>query len=88
LTVDGLPADAKHTVVEHFRIDRAHSNAFTTWQEMGSPESLSQEQRERLERDAQLQLLDSPQSVAAGNGKVHLQFGLPRQGMSLLRLRW
>ena len=88
LTVDGLPADAKHTVVEHFRIDRAHSNAFTTWQEMGSPESLSQEQRERLERDAQLQLLDSPQSVAAGNGKVHLQFVLPRQGMSLLRLRW
>ena len=88
LTVDGLPADTKHAVVEHFRIDRAHSNAFTTWQEMGSPESLSQEQRERLERDAQLQLLDSPQSVAAGNGKVHLQFGLPRQGMSLLRLRW
>ena len=88
LTVDGLPADTKHSVVEHFRIDRAHSNAFTTWQEMGSPESLSQEQRERLERDAQLQLLDSPQSVAADNGKVHLQFGLPRQGVSLVLLRW
>jgi xylan 1,4-beta-xylosidase len=88
LTVDGLPADAKHAVAEHFRIDRTHSNAFTTWKEMGSPESLSQEQRERLERDAQLQLLDSPHSVPVDNGKVHLQFALPRQGMSLLRLRW
>jgi xylan 1,4-beta-xylosidase len=88
LNVDGLPADAKHMVVEHFRVDRTHSNAFTTWKEMGSPESLSQEQRERLERDAQLQLLDSPQSVPVDNGKVHLQFALPRQGMSLLRVRW
>ena len=88
LSVDGLPGDLKHAVIEHFRIDRTHSNAFTSWKEMGSPESLSQEQRETLERDAQLQLLDSPQSVPVDNGKVHLQFGLPRQGMSLVRLRW
>jgi xylan 1,4-beta-xylosidase len=88
LNVDGLPATARHAVVEHFRIDRTHSNAFTTWKEMGSPESLSPEQRERLERDGQLQLLDSPQSMPVENGKVHLQFPLPRQGVSLVRLTW
>ena len=88
MTVDGLPADAKHVVLEHFRIDQTHSNAFTTWKEMGSPESLSPEQREKLERDAQLQMADSPRSMVVENGKVHLQFALPRQGISLVRLRW
>ena len=88
LNVDGLPAAVRHVVFEHFRIDRVHSNAFTTWKEMGSPESLSSEQRERLERDGQLQLLDSPRSVPVENGKMHLQFALPRQGISLVRVRW
>jgi len=88
LNVDGLPAAARHAVIEHFGIDRTHSNAFTTWKEMGSPDSLSVDQRERLERDAQLQLVDSPQSIVVDNGKVPLQFGLPRQGMSLVRLKW
>ena len=88
LNVDGLSATARHVVVEHFRIDPTHSNAFTTWKEMGSPESLSPEQREQLERDGQLQLLDSPQSMPVENGKMHLQFPLPRQGVSLVRLTW
>jgi xylan 1,4-beta-xylosidase len=88
LNVEGLPATARHAVVEHFGIDRTHSNAFTTWKEMGSPESLSPEQRERLERDGQLQLLDSPQSMFVENGKVHLRFALPRQGVSLVRVTW
>jgi xylan 1,4-beta-xylosidase len=88
LSVDGLPAGARHAAVEHFRIDRTHSNAFTTWKEIGSPESLSPEQREGLERDGQLQLLDSPQSSPVENGKVYLQFPLPRHGVSLVRLKW
>ena len=39
LAVSGLPAKTSNGLVEHFRIDSAHSNAFTTWKEMGSPQS-------------------------------------------------
>jgi xylan 1,4-beta-xylosidase len=88
LNVDGLPAEARHAVVEHFRIDRTHSNAFTTWMEVGSPELLSPEQTGKLETDGQLQLLDSPQSISVEKSQVHLRFNLPRQAMSLVRLRW
>jgi xylan 1,4-beta-xylosidase len=88
LNVDGLPAAARYAVIEHFRIDGTHSNAFTTWKEMGSPESLSADQKKKLERDGQVQLLDSPQSKLVENGKMHLQFALRRQGVSLVRLKW
>ena len=39
LMVSGLPAKASRGLLEHFRIDSSHSNAFTAWKEMGSPQS-------------------------------------------------
>ena len=65
-----------------------HSNAFTSWKEMGSPESLTSEQKEKLERDGQLQLLSSPESVVIDKGSLDLKFKLPRQAVSLLRITW
>lgn len=88
LTVSGLPAEVKRAVVEHFRVDSDHSNAFARWRKMGSPESLSQGQHEELERNGQLELLSSPEWVSIENGILRLQFALPRQGLSLLRVAW
>jgi xylan 1,4-beta-xylosidase len=88
LNVDGLPSEATRGVVEHFRIDSSHSNAFAAWKQMGSPPSLSGTQYEQLQKEGQLQLLTSPQSVPIQKGSLHLRFSLPRQGMSLVRLRW
>jgi xylan 1,4-beta-xylosidase len=88
LRVEGFPAAARHVVVEHFRIDSTHSNAFTAWKEMGSPQSLSPEQKEKLERDGQLQLMNSPESIGIDKGATHLQFRLPRQGLSLVKIKW
>jgi len=88
LQIDGLPPDARHAVVEDFRIDRTHSNAFTSWKEMGSPQSLSADQKEKLERDGQLQRLDSPKSMPVQNGSVLLSLALPRHAVSLVRLKW
>jgi xylan 1,4-beta-xylosidase len=88
LRVEDFPAAARHVVVEHFRIDSTHSNAFTAWKEMGSPQSLSPEQKEKLERDGQLQLMNSPESIGIEKGATHLQFRLPRQGLSLVRIKW
>ncbi len=56
LVISGLPAKTSHGLLEHFRIDSSHSNAFTAWKEMGSPQSPTAEQYEQLQRAGQLQL--------------------------------
>ena len=88
LTIEGLAASATHGVLEHFRIDSDHSNAFTAWKEMGSPPAPSPSQSGQLEKEGQLQLLSSPERIPIEKGPVHLKFALPRQGLSLLRLAW
>jgi xylan 1,4-beta-xylosidase len=88
LAVNGLPADRDHALLEHFRIDAGHSNAFTAWKEMGSPQTPSPHQYQQLEEAAQLQLLESPSFIPIKQGVAHLQFTLPRQGLSLLRIGW
>lgn len=86
LVVSGLPTGAG--LVEHFRIDSSHSNSFDAWKQMGSPQELSAEQRERLEDAGQLHLLDSPAWIAFAGGKADLIFNLPRQAVSLVRISW
>lgn len=86
--INGLPKDAKRALIEHFRLDATHSNAFTVWKEMGSPQSPAAAEYSRLQQAGELQLLSSPAwiSLSAGTAKVH--FALPRQAVSLLRLSW
>jgi xylan 1,4-beta-xylosidase len=88
LTIEGLPPDVTRALSEHFRIDAHHSNAFTAWKEMGSPQSPSPVQYQQLEAAGQLQLLGSPTWISLDQGTAHLQFALPRQGLSLIRIAW
>jgi xylan 1,4-beta-xylosidase len=88
VNINGLPAEVTRAVVEHFRIDSTHSNAFAAWKQMGSPPSLSASQSAQLQKEGQLQLLTSPQSVPVQNGFLHLHFSLPREALSLVRLTW
>src|ERR1700722_16857876 len=88
LKIDGLPTAAKRMLVEHFRIDAFHSNAFEVWKAMGSPLQPSEEQFRKLEAAGQLQLLSSPEWITSANGALTLKFDLPRQAVSLLRVTW
>ena len=88
LALAGLPAEAKRVLVEHYRIDGDHSNSYTVWQQMGSPQLPTPEQYAQLEAAGQLQLLRSPEWMTAMDGKIDLQFDLPRQGVSLVRISW
>ena len=88
LTIEGLPSDAKKALSEHFRIDAHHSNSFTAWKEMGSPQTPSPAQYKQLQDAGQLQLLNSPAWISLDHGAAHLQFALPRQGVSLIRIAW
>jgi xylan 1,4-beta-xylosidase len=55
---------------------------------MNSPEHPSADQQSRLENAGQLQALTSPQWIAVKEGQTHLEFALPRQGLSLIKISW
>jgi xylan 1,4-beta-xylosidase len=86
--VAGLPATAKRALLKHYRIDREHSNAYTVWQAMGSPQSPAPKQYAKLEAAGQLQLLESPRWLWCEGGRAEVEFTLPRQGVSLLVAGW
>ncbi len=88
LNLRGAPAGAARVLVHHYRIDATHSNAYTVWQQMGSPQKPTAEQYAALEAAGQLELVQSPDWARSDQGAVKLQFTLPRQGVSLLRANW
>jgi xylan 1,4-beta-xylosidase len=88
VTVTGIPAGVKKVMLEHFRIDETHSNAYTAWKNMGSPQSPTPDQYAQLKAAGQLQLLTSPTWLDVDEGKVTIEASLPRQAVSLLLLKW
>jgi xylan 1,4-beta-xylosidase len=88
VTISGLPADKNRALLQHFRIDPDHSNTFTAWNQMGSPQSPTPEQYRELESAGQLQLLSSPQWIRIQGGAARTNFELPRQGLSLIKIEW
>jgi xylan 1,4-beta-xylosidase len=74
--------------LEHFRIDDTHSNAFTVWKAMGSPQDPTPEQYAQLKAAGQLQLLTSPEWLDVSGGSVTIVTQMPRQATSLLHLAW
>ncbi len=76
-------------LVRHYRVDADHSNSYTAWKALGSPQQPAAEEYGRLQRAGQLQQLRSPEWVTAeSNGSVHVEFTLPRHGVSLVQLSW
>ena len=79
---------AKKLLLTHYRIDQEHSNAYTAWKKMGSPQNPDEQQFAILEKAGQLEMLHSPAWIQNTNGEVHMNIDLPRQGVSLLRFTW
>ena len=88
LDIAGLPEETQKIMMRHYRIDHDHSNAYTVWKDLGSPQTPTPEQYAKLKAAGQLQLLGSPQWVKNDSGTVTLEFSLPRQGVSLVELDW
>jgi xylan 1,4-beta-xylosidase len=88
VAVNGIPAGVTRVLLERDRIDDTHSNAYTVWKEMGSPESPTPEQYAKLKAAGQLQTLTSPEWLDVQDGKVMIESDLPRQAVALLRLSW
>ena len=79
---------AQKVLLHHYRIDKTHSNSYEAWKKMGSPQSVTTEQYLQLESAGQLGLLRSPEWIPVTNGEITLEFPLPGQGVSLLKLEF
>jgi len=88
LNLGGLTTAKDNARLEHFRIDEDHSNAFTAWKKMGSPQQPTAAQYAQLEKAGQLAALGEAQTVRVNGGASTVKFKLPRQGVSLLQLSW
>lgn len=74
--------------VFHYRIDQTHSNSYEVWKKMGSPENPAAEQYKVLEKSGQLEELVPVKQMKTSNGVLELKVRLPRQAVSLIRVRY
>jgi xylan 1,4-beta-xylosidase len=88
ITVKGLPKGLSRVRLTHYRIDDSHSNAYTVWKAMGSPQNPSAGQIEELKIKEGLELLDAPSWVTPQDGTVTVHTVMPPHSISLMRLDW
>ena len=87
LTIQGLPAG--RATITHLRIDETHSNSYSAWVRMGSPQQPTPAQIAALERASALQPLRPARMVTiAGDGLVTETFDLPRKSVSFVKVTW
>jgi xylan 1,4-beta-xylosidase len=88
VTVTGLPKTVSRVRLTHYRIDDTHSNAYTVWKAMGSPQNPSAAQIAELKSKDGLQLLESPRWIDAHNAAVAVSTDMPHHSISLLQMDW
>jgi xylan 1,4-beta-xylosidase len=84
VTVRGL--NAISYTVRHYRIDSAHSNAYTLWQRLGRPQDATDEQLAAIQERQGLEELEPARRTSPVNGSLTLQLHLPLPSVSLLVL--
>ncbi|MBW4039232.1 MAG: beta-xylosidase [Acidobacteria bacterium] len=88
VAVKGVPGTVRRALLEQYRIDGTHSNAYAVWMAMGSPQSPSAAQVAQLKQAGGLELMRSPEWVDVAEGKVVVKTQLPGESVGLLRLSW
>ena len=86
--ISGLPKSAQRVLVTEYRIDDKHSNAYTIWKAMGSPQKPSAAQLAELKARDGLELYESPRWVSPQNGAISVRADLQKQSVSLFQVRW
>ncbi|HUT47147.1 MAG TPA: hypothetical protein VMX36_12755 [Sedimentisphaerales bacterium] len=82
-----LPPDfGSKAQVTHYRIDDTHSNAYTKWLEVGSPQNLDAKMLTELKAAMELEMLEPAKLIDITNNEATFEFDLPRFGLSLIIL--
>jgi xylan 1,4-beta-xylosidase len=88
LTLAGLPISSGGAKLTEYRIDQDHSNSFTAWKKMGSPQNPTPTQYSQLEAAGKLAKVGDAQNVHIDANKTTVKLNLPRQATSLFVLEW
>jgi xylan 1,4-beta-xylosidase len=88
LALQGISSAGKPARLTHYRIDDQHSNAYTAWQKIGSPQKPTLGEREALAKASELAQLEGPTSLECRDGQAKLRISMPRQSVSLVKLEW
>jgi len=88
ITITGLPKSVSRLRLTHYRIDDTHSNAYTVWKAMGSPQNPTAAQIAELKSKDGLQLLESPRWTDVKNDAVAVSTDMPHHSISLIQLDW
>ncbi len=87
LKIPGLPVSTGKAALTHYRVDETHSNAFTVWRALGEPKKPDPSQYAELEAAGKLEEIPAT-PVSISDHTLNLSIDLPRQGVSLLILKW
>lgn len=88
ISIAGIPPGVTRVLLQRFRIDATHSNAYAEWMRMGSPSAPTAAQIATLKAAGQLQTLTSPAWIDVHDGKILVRNKLPSQAVELLQLSW
>jgi xylan 1,4-beta-xylosidase len=69
-------------------IDERHSNSFSAWQAIGSPQQPTEDQVRLLEQASLLAAATDKSELKADQSSLEVSFDLARQGVTLLELEW
>ena len=87
LTIEGLPAG--RATLTHYRIDEDHSNSYSAWLKMGSPQKPTPAQYAQLEKASELREMAPAREVTIGSdGRAAAEFDLPRKSVSFIKVSW
>ncbi len=83
-----LPSDfGPKANVTHYRIDDTHSNAYTKWLELGSPQNPDARMLAQLTTAMELEMLEPAKLIDITDHQARLNFDLSRFGLSLIILK-
>ncbi|MGE5519848.1 MAG: GH39 family glycosyl hydrolase [Candidatus Dadabacteria bacterium] len=85
LVISNIPS--KKVTIKEYRIDQEHSNSYTVWKQMGSPQQVSSEQYRKLEDAGKLKQING-QKLKLKTSEVARRVVLPRQAVTLLEITW
>lgn len=88
LTIKAPKIASTRARITHYRIDDNHSNAYTKWLELNRPQHMASETLARIQAAGELELLEPIRFSDVRNGKLNLNFTLPRYAVSLIEIRW
>jgi xylan 1,4-beta-xylosidase len=88
LAISSIPDPIHKVLVEEFLVDQNHSNAFSAWKSMGSPQHPTPEQDSALVASGGLQEAASPRWVDVDQGHISVPVTLSRGATALVRISW